>query len=150
MLIHELTPAQCREVIGRTHIARLACARADQPYVVPVSLAFDADSDCLFGFSSVGRKVDWMRENPLVCVEVEEVADRFHWTTVVVFGRYQEISDTAAHGEIRQRALDLFAQRVEWWLPGAARVVPNEHHAIVVYRIQIDSITGRRADRSRG
>ena len=149
MLIHELTPAQCREILARTTIARLACARADQPYIVPVSLAFDADSDYLFGFSSVGRKVDWMRENPLVCVEVEDVADRFHWATVVVFGRYEEITDAAGHGPIRQRALDLFAQRDEWWLPGAARVGPNEHHAILLYRIRIETITGRRAARDR-
>jgi nitroimidazol reductase NimA-like FMN-containing flavoprotein (pyridoxamine 5'-phosphate oxidase superfamily) len=150
MLIHELTPAQCREVLGRTTIARLACARADQPYVVPVSLAFDAASDYLFGFSSVGRKVDWMRENPLVCVEVEDVVDRFHWTTVVILGRYEEITDAADQGPIRQRALDLFAQRVEWWLPAAARVEPNEHHAVLLYRIRIETITGRRAARDRG
>ena len=76
MLIHELTPAECREVLGRTSLARLACARAGQPYVVPVSFAYDPASNCLFGFSAVGSKVDWMRENPHVCVEVEDVSDR--------------------------------------------------------------------------
>ena len=81
---------------------------------------YDPDSEGLFSFSAVGRKVAWMRENPRVCVEVEDVGDRFHWTTVVVFGHYQEIERSPAHSGIRKRALDLFEQRTQWWLPGAA------------------------------
>jgi nitroimidazol reductase NimA-like FMN-containing flavoprotein (pyridoxamine 5'-phosphate oxidase superfamily) len=151
MLIHELTPTECREGLSRTNVARLACSRKEQPYVVPVSFAYDTDSNCLFSFSTIGRKVDWMRENPKVCVEVEDVADRFHWTTIVIFGRYDEIGDSAEHKEIRRRALDLFEQRAEWWLPGAAKLRPQDHPGlVVVYRVQVDSMTGRRAVRDRG
>lgn len=149
MLIHELTPTECREVLCRANLARLACARADQPYVVPVSFAYDTESHCLFSFSTVGKKVDWMRQNPKVCVEVDDVGDRFHWTTIVIFGRYDEIADSAEYKEVRQRAHDLFEQRTEWWLPGAARLGPHEHHAVVVYRIHVDSMTGRRSARDR-
>jgi nitroimidazol reductase NimA-like FMN-containing flavoprotein (pyridoxamine 5'-phosphate oxidase superfamily) len=147
MLIHELPPNECREILSRTNVARLACARADQPYVVPVSIAYDRESNCLFGFSTAGRKVEWMRENPKVCVEVEDVADRFHWTTIVIVGRYEEIDDSAEHTNLRQRSLELLEQRAEWWLPATAKLGPTEHHAMVVYRIHIDSITGRRAAR---
>ncbi len=147
MLIHELTPIACREVLSRMNLGRLACARAEQPYVVPVSFAYDADSNCLFSFSTIGRKVDWMRENPKVCLEVEDIADRFHWTTIVIVGRYEEIADSPEHKDVRQRAHDLFAERAEWWFPGAAKLVPSEHHGVVVYRILIDSMTGRRAAR---
>jgi nitroimidazol reductase NimA-like FMN-containing flavoprotein (pyridoxamine 5'-phosphate oxidase superfamily) len=149
MLIHELTPTECREILSRTNLARLACSHADQPYVVPVSFEYDRDTDCLFSFSMVGTKVEWMRENPKVCVEVEDVGDRFHWTTILIFGRYDEIVDSAEHKAVRQRALDVFGRRAEWWLPGAAKLPPSEHHAVVVYRIQIESITGRRAARDR-
>lgn len=149
MLIHELTPMECREVLSRTNLARLACSHADQPYVVPVSFAYDSDSNCLFSFSQTGKKVNWMRENPNVCVEVEDVADRFHWTTIVIFGRYDEIVDSAEQKDIRQRALELLQRRAEWWLPGAAKLGPREHHAVVVYRIHIDRMTGRRAARDR-
>jgi nitroimidazol reductase NimA-like FMN-containing flavoprotein (pyridoxamine 5'-phosphate oxidase superfamily) len=90
-----------------------------------------------------------MRENPHVCVEVEDVSDRFHWTTLVIFGRYEEITDSPEEGANRQRALKLFEPRAEWWLPGTAKVGPREQHAIVVYRIHIDTMTGRRAARDR-
>jgi nitroimidazol reductase NimA-like FMN-containing flavoprotein (pyridoxamine 5'-phosphate oxidase superfamily) len=149
MLVHELTPVECRDILSRTHLARLACSRAGQPYVVPISFTYDAYMNCLFSFSAVGRKVQWMRENPKVCLEVEEVDDRFHWTTVVVFGRYDEIDDSPERQHARHRALHLFQQQSEWWLPGGANVAGHEPHAIVVYRIQIESVTGRRAARER-
>jgi nitroimidazol reductase NimA-like FMN-containing flavoprotein (pyridoxamine 5'-phosphate oxidase superfamily) len=149
MLIHELTPTECREILSRTNLAKLACSRADQPYVVPISFSYDSESNCILSFSAIGKKVDWMRENPKVCVEVEDVADRFHWTTIVIFGRYDEIDNSAEHKDIRQRALELFERRAEWWLPGTAKSGPHEHHAVVVYRIHVDSMTGRRAARDR-
>ena len=148
-MIHDLTPADCRDVLSRVTLARLACARDDQPYVVPISLAYDVESNSLFSFSTIGKKVEWMRENPKVCVEVEDVADRFHWTTVVISGRYDEIADADEHADLRRRALGLFEHREEWWLPGAARLGPQEHPAVVVYRILIDRMTGRRAARDR-
>jgi len=149
MQIHELTPTECREVLSRTNLGRLACSRADQPYIVPISVAYDSESNCLFSFSAIGKKVDWMRENPKVCVEVEDVADRFHWTTIVILGRFDEIDDSAEHKDMRQRALELFERRAEWWLLGAAKRGPREHHAVVVYRIHIDTMTGRRTARDR-
>jgi nitroimidazol reductase NimA-like FMN-containing flavoprotein (pyridoxamine 5'-phosphate oxidase superfamily) len=42
---------------------------------------------CLYAFSTIGQKVECMRENPKVCLEIEEIADKNHWTTVLVIGR---------------------------------------------------------------
>ncbi len=149
MLIHQLTPAECRHVLSLASVARLACSHADQPYIVPISFAFDPASDALFGFSMIGKKIEWMRMNPKVCLEVEDITDRFHWQTVIVLGRYEEISDAPERVDERERMLTLLGTRSEWWLPGAARSQAREHHAVVIYRIHIDSITGRRATRNR-
>jgi nitroimidazol reductase NimA-like FMN-containing flavoprotein (pyridoxamine 5'-phosphate oxidase superfamily) len=150
MLIHELTYNQCCEVLGRSELGRLACSRLDQPYVVPIHFSFDAERNCVYAFSALGQKVQWMRTNPKVCLEVEEIEHRESWTTVVVFGRYEEIHHAAAEGEARRRAEQLFKERGRWWLPAAARVSGRDaHHDVVVYRIQIEHLTGRRTTRSR-
>ena len=147
MLIHELTRAECAEVLKRTNLGRLACAKDGQPYVVPVQFSFDLERDCIYSFSTVGQKVMWMRENPRVCLEVDDVTDKDHWQTVVVFGRYEEILDSLDDAEARRRSEELFRQRPEWWLPAAAKIGSHERHAVVVYRIQIERVTGRRAAR---
>lgn len=149
MLIHELTPEQCTEVLARASLGRLGCARAGQPYIVPILFSFDPDRTCLYAFSLIGQKITWMRENPKVCLEVEEITDKNHWTTVVVTGRYEEIHQAPAEAEARLRAQQQLRQREEWWLPGAGKVTSREHPHMVIYRITIDRLTGRRAERDR-
>ena len=101
MRIHDLTTDECQAILEKTNLGRLACARANQPYIVPVFLYLDAGGSSLYSFSTAGQKIDWMRENPKVCVEVEDISDKDHWTTVLVFGRYDEIS---IHGKTPTRA----------------------------------------------
>lgn len=148
MTIHELTTAECEEWLGRTTIGRLGCARDNQPYIVPISFYFDRPGRCLYSFATVGQKIDWMRGNPRVCVEVDEITDPFHWTTVLVTGRYDEVVETSGGGGPRERALGLFQPHADWWLPGAGRLASGgERFTPVVYRIKIDQLSGRRADR---
>ena len=148
MLIHELTAAQCEEVLARASVGRLACARNDQPYIVPIFLYFDISEKSLYSFSTLGQKIDWMRGNPKVCVEVEEILERSNWTTVIVFGHYEEIRDSEQERDVRRRAYELFQKRPEWWLPGAAKhTAGEEHHTPVIFRIRVNQTSGRRAVR---
>jgi uncharacterized protein len=149
MVIHELTPAECTAVLNRAQLCRLACARHDQPYVVPIHFSFDADRQCIYSFSTIGQKIQWMRENPKVCLELDDIADKDHWTTVVVVGRYEEIHQSPDEAGARRRAEELFQQRPEWWLPAAARTPLREHPDVVIYRIAIERVSGRRAARER-
>jgi uncharacterized protein len=144
MQIHELTAEECTEVLSRVHLGHLACARSDQPYIVPIHFSFDAERHCVYSFATVGQKVRWMRENPKVCLEVAEIIDKNQWTSVVVIGRYEEIQSAPHEAEARRRAQHLFQQRAEWWFPAAAKVSSTEHSDIVVFRIQIDRMSGRR------
>ena len=149
MQIHELDDRECRDVLGRSSLGRLACVRLDQPYVVPIHFSFDQERSCIYAFSTIGQKVLWMRENPRVCLEVEEIRDKDHWTTVLAFGRYEEIHQHPKEAEARRRAEQLFVQRSNWWLPAAAKIEGREHPDVVLYRIQIDRLTGRRTPRER-
>ena len=92
MVIQELTEQASRDLLARTHLGRLACAQGTQPYVVPFYFVYD--NDCLYSFSTVGQKIEWMRANPLVCVEADEVVSPEQWMSVIVFGRYEELLDT--------------------------------------------------------
>ena len=144
MQVHELGRAECDEILSRVHIGHLACARADQPYIVPIHFSFDAGQSCLYAISPAGQKIDWMRENPKVCVEVADIVGQRVWTTVLVFGRYEEVTREPNDADARRRAERLFDEREQWWLPAAARVGSRKLGEMIVYRIQIDRVTGRR------
>lgn len=142
-----LSHAECVEVLSRATVGRLACARDGQPYVVPITLTFDGTAS-LYSFSMVGQKVQWMRDNPKVCVEVDDISDRFHWISLVITGTYDELRDSPGDRDELRRAFDLLQQHSQWWLPGAGKMETGESHAVpVVYRIRIVAVTGRRTAR---
>ena len=97
MLVHKLTDAECRRVFSRARYGRLACVSGEQPYIVPVTLFLDSDEGFVYGFSTLGQKIRWMRANPRVCIEVEEIVSRTEWTTVLAFGgtRRSRVRDLA-------------------------------------------------------
>jgi uncharacterized protein len=146
MVVHTLTQPECRNILARARFGRLACVSGDQPYIVPVAIYLDPDGGFLYGFSTLGQKIRWMRANPRVCVEVEEIVTRTEWATVVMFGRYQEIPRSGPGAALRKRAGELLGEQAEWWLPGAAKLSSGEEHGVpVLYRIRIGRMTGRRA-----
>jgi nitroimidazol reductase NimA-like FMN-containing flavoprotein (pyridoxamine 5'-phosphate oxidase superfamily) len=149
MLIREMTEDECRLTLPEVTLGRLACAQAGgQPYVVPVYLAFHCNY--LYGFSSEGKKIECMRANPLVCVEIEDVKNVEEWTTLVVFGAYEELPDTGEYEATRLLAYDLLKKRALWWQPAWVAVTNTKLAKVftpVFYRIRIDRITGHRAAR---
>ena len=145
MLIHELTRQASLDVLAGTHLGRLACSQLMQPYIVPIYFAYQ--NNFLYSLSMPGKKIDWMRANPLVCVEADQMR-REEWTTVVVFGRYEELSDTAETRSERALALELLQQKPGWWEPGGVKIVQDGRDPALVplfYRIEIVQITGRHA-----
>jgi len=92
MLIQDMTREMSEDLLKRTHVGRLGCAQGSQPYVVPISFAYHREF--IYSFATIGKKIEWMRANPLVCVEADEIVSRHKWQTVVIFGRFQELPDT--------------------------------------------------------
>lgn len=146
MLVREMSRQECQELLARIGFGRLACSRENQSYVVPIYFA--SEPDHLYGFATMGQKIEWMRSNPLVCVEVDEVRSNIDWASVAVSGRYEEFPDTPAYSEQRQRAQTLLEKRVLWWQTafGAAQTRGQFNRDIpVIFCIRIERITGRRA-----
>jgi nitroimidazol reductase NimA-like FMN-containing flavoprotein (pyridoxamine 5'-phosphate oxidase superfamily) len=146
VLIEELTSRASLDFLAHIHVGRLGCSHAGQPYVVPIYFSYQ--DDFLYTFSTIGRKIEWMRANPLVCIQADEVVSAEHWVSVVVFGEFEELPDTPDF--VRERALahDLLQKKAMWWEPGFAKTVLHGFERPLVpifYRIQIKQITGHRA-----
>jgi nitroimidazol reductase NimA-like FMN-containing flavoprotein (pyridoxamine 5'-phosphate oxidase superfamily) len=146
MMIQELSRQASLELLARMRLGRLACAQGTQPYVVPFYFAYDDES--LYGFSTVGQKIEWMRANPLVCVEADEVASPEQWASVVVFGRYEELPDTPEWQNARTLAHTLLKRSAVWWEPAYVKTVLHDTPRPLVpvfFRIHIVRITGHSA-----
>jgi nitroimidazol reductase NimA-like FMN-containing flavoprotein (pyridoxamine 5'-phosphate oxidase superfamily) len=138
---------ECRAVLARLSFGRLACARDNQPYVLPIYFAYDGHH--VYGFSTPGQKIDWMRANPLVCLEADERESRERWTSVIISGRYQELADTAELAAARAQAHRALQEHATWWDYTAVAAAEwrrkDQPFEPIFYRIHIDRITGHRA-----
>ena len=92
MVIHEMTQGECRAMLDGTSV--LAWRAPHQPYVVPVRVHLDGEF--LYGYATLGQKIEWMRQNPLVCLEIDELVTHAHWASVVVFGHYEDSTHSRA------------------------------------------------------
>jgi uncharacterized protein len=146
VVIEELTRNASLKFLAGTHLGRLACSQGAQPYIVPIYFSYN--NDYLYTFSTVGQKLNWMRANPLVCVEADEVVNSEQWTSVIVYGRFEELPDLPEwHGE-RSLAHDLLQSKAMWWEPGYVKTILHGEERPLVpvfYRIHITEITGHRA-----
>ncbi len=146
MLITEMSGEECRIVLARLGFGRLATSHRGQPYIVPIYFAYQADR--LQGFATLGRKVEWMRSNPLVCVEVDEIVSHFRWSSVVVLGRYQELPDTPEYKEARLQAEAQLEKRALWWQTAYAanQARTGPHPATALFHcVHVDELSGRKA-----
>ena len=146
MLVREMSREECEDLLGRLDFGRLACARDNQPYVVPIYFA--SEPGCLYGFATMGQKIEWMRLNPLVCVEADEVRGVSEWASVVVRGRYEEFPDTPEYAEPRRAAQSRLEKvRSLWWQTGFAAAQTRgrfDRDITVFYCIHIEELSGRR------
>jgi len=145
MRFHAPNETECREILSRTPIGRLGCSLNDQPYVIPIGIACEDDS--IYVFSTFGQKIKWMRSNPKVCVQVDEVRGQSDWVSVIANGEYQELPEPQFEDE-RNRARKLLQQRHHWWLNAMAerRIrLRDEEIKPMFFRIRISSVTGLKA-----
>lgn len=146
MIVREMTDEECEALLAETRLARLACVKDGEPYVVPVSVAYSPPH--LYGFSMPGQKIDWMRANPRVCVLFEHFDGGRAWRSVVLHGIYEELPDRIGSKHERDRAWSVLKEHANWWEPGGLKPVPGPVSTVsthLFYRIIIERMTGRQA-----
>jgi len=118
MNIQEMAYEDCIALVKKQWLARLACANANIPYVVPVQYACAGDR--LYAFTLPGNKLDIMRGNPNVCVQIDQLKSKHSWKSVIIDARFVELDGDESREE-KHRAWSLLAQHLDWWEPGALK-----------------------------
>ena len=143
--LKELTPDEMTKVLQRNSHAHLGCHHLGETYVCPITYVYEGN--CIYSHSLLGKKIKMMRANPKVCVQVEEVNSLFSWKSVIVWGRFEELT-----GDIEAEVgLRLLKQKIAHLAEvEASRKVSDlevQLDAILshakIYRIEIEKMTGR-------
>jgi hypothetical protein len=89
-----------------------------------------------------------MRANPLVCVQADEVISSQKWTSVIIFGRFEELPDVSEWNDKRALAHELLQRRAMWWEPAYVKTILHGAERPLVpifYRVRVTGVTGHQA-----
>ena len=145
-MLGKLNNTEIEEVLHNQILGRIGCSANDVTYIVPTSYAYE--DNYIYAHSKNGKKLDIMRENPKVCFEVEAFSHMADWKTVIVWGRFEEITDALE----RKNALQILHRRHLPLIPSETvklsqywPFTPGDINSIggTVYRIAIEEKTGR-------
>ncbi|MEJ5995297.1 pyridoxamine 5'-phosphate oxidase family protein [Pedobacter sp. Du54] len=146
-MLGELTQNEISALLSKLHIGRLGCQAETEMYIIPINYVYRKNS--IYAFSAGGKKIEAMRKNPNVCFQVDEIIDTFRWKSVLLWGKYEEVTDPSE----RQQAVQALVHRI---MP--LTDLPSQHpwHGIasveqdidtkvktIVYRILIYKSSGR-------
>ena len=135
-------------IIKKSEVCRLAFAKGDIPYIVPVSFGYDGKS-IFIHTAKTGRKIDFITENNLVCFEfdadvktIEDETIACKWTSayksVIGYGRIVELT-TFDEQENAINQIMLQYSGKEWHF--------NEQmlKSVKLWKIRIDEISGKQS-----
>ena len=145
-MLGEMKPMEIDSLVRHQVIARLGCYADEKVYVVPVSYAYDGD--CFYLISKEGLKIDLMRKNPKVCLQIDNMQNMSNWQSVIIWGEFEELTETNERNyalqKLMSRITPMFSSEIfhitpQWPFPEDQ----PERIQGVVYRIKITEMSGR-------
>ena len=132
----ELTDDECRDLLRRNHVGRLAFMRSGRVDIEP--LGYAAADGWLYLRSAYGTKIAALERVPWVAFEVDEVRSPFEWDSVVAHGTFYELRPDAAQ---YQRAVTA----LQGAMPAAFTPSDPVPEREIVYGLHIAELSGRRS-----
>lgn len=146
-MLRELNDNQIEALLKDQLIGRIGCHAAGVTYIVPVNYVYDGTD--IYCHSAKGMKIEMMRENPLVCFEVDNVKDITNWQSVIAWGKFEEITEM----DEKQKVLQKLTDRITPYIMDDS--ITREHGFVdeegdigttvelIIYKIIVDKKTGR-------
>jgi nitroimidazol reductase NimA-like FMN-containing flavoprotein (pyridoxamine 5'-phosphate oxidase superfamily) len=136
--MNELSPERCETLLNRGMVGHLAVVSDGDPYVSPISYVVLEGAICLR--TGRGRRVDALKANPKVCIEVSEVDDNTGaWESVIAWGEAEFVEEDSRARDIIAAILEKYRSVLGSPLsPGTVFPEPG-----VVVRVPLESVSGR-------
>jgi nitroimidazol reductase NimA-like FMN-containing flavoprotein (pyridoxamine 5'-phosphate oxidase superfamily) len=147
-----MKPAEIENLLNSEPLGRLGCFDLKAGiYVVPINYGYDGLS--IYAHSKEGLKIEVMRNNPLVCFEIDRAEKNGDWQSVIVKGSFEEIKGIKA----QKAAMKVFAAQMARSIDNPAAMPShgfvkgpdkdNDPFKSVVFKILITEKSGRKQKR---
>lgn len=137
-MIKNLNKNETQKLLKEQKFGHLGCVlESGEPYVIPVNYLFKDDGIYLHVLP--GQKLDAMRTNGKICLQVDKIEDSCRWQSAIAFGEFREVKKINEKIEI----LKEFSARFKHLTPVEGMIEEQWNlGGIVVFRLDIKRTTG--------
>ena len=147
-MIQDLKVKEAERILKDNYIGHLAFVVGKRPFCVPITYYYFKDNNTIISYAIDGHKIKAMRENPEVCLSVQEIDSVSSWSSVLVHGTFEELKSIDAKYYLHE-----FAKGVKAVIRRKEKEYPkfiNEFSAKLesmgipfVYRIVLEEMTAK-------
>ncbi len=150
-MIKDLDHKECIDLLRGQYVGRLAYLGGKTPFVAPITyLYFDEDgNDSIISYSLEGHKIEAMRGNPYVSLQVDQIDSINKWKSVLAQGEFEELRQIDAKRwlhEFTQGVKNLINQDPDkdvQFIHEFSSKLQAQKDPPIVYRINIHEIIGK-------
>ena len=148
VMIKSLEKAESLKILDDNYIGHLAYVYQNRPFVIPITYYFDAENNTIICYSDEGHKINAMRKNPSVSLEVAEIESVNIWQSVLAQGEYEELQGIDSKNSLHDfsNGIKKIINKKEKSNPQFISEFSSKIYSEgipIVFRINITDITGR-------
>ncbi len=104
-MINILKDKDCIQLLENNYIGHMAYIYRKRPFIAPITYFFDKENNFIIGYSAEGHKINALRKNKQVALEVSEIESVNDWNSIVVHGTFEEVDGSVAKSYLHKFSL---------------------------------------------
>ncbi|WP_452221419.1 pyridoxamine 5'-phosphate oxidase family protein [Lacinutrix salivirga] len=148
-MIKNLEDKEKTHILETNYIGHLGYIFEGKPYVVPITYFYDKQNNSIICYSGDGHKMNAMRQNNAVSLQVADINSVNDWRSVLVHGTFKQYFASEAKAYLHQFSLgvkDIITNREQYkpdFISEFSSSIYKENIPIV-FIINIENITGKK------
>jgi nitroimidazol reductase NimA-like FMN-containing flavoprotein (pyridoxamine 5'-phosphate oxidase superfamily) len=141
-----LTAPEIENVLQSQSICNMACTDGKKPYVVPITYYYDGTY--IYCQSHEGKKIDILRKNPNVCIQIDIITSMDTWKSAIINGTFEELKGDDAENariELFSRVMTLMtsSKSHQFEHKENGKIDDSSRIKTIMFKIKIKDKTGR-------
>ena len=148
-MIKNLDPKEIQYVLENNYIGQLGYIFEGRPFVIPITYFYDHQNNYIICYSGDGHKINAMRKNNAISLQVSDVDTVNHWKSVLVHGNFEQHFGSDAKSYLHQFSLgvkDVILEKKHVKLDFISDFSSQIYKGDIpqVFLIRIDHVTGKK------
>ena len=148
-MIKNLDQKEINYILENNYIGHLGYVFENRPYVLPITYYYDKDTHAIICYSDDGHKMNAMRKNNMVSLQVGEIDSVNQWKSVLAHGTFEQHFGSDAKAYLHKFSLgvkDIIIEKehrkVNFISEFSSKI--NGGEIPIIFLIKIKNITGKK------